>query len=120
MLLCSIVVVIAGGALAWMLLGGILLGHFHGILAEKVERTLGIAEDEIKPAMTRHPQFADAGKRFVCEVAEFADAVLLDRAPGLVRRIRVSEQAGEDLVDDGFALHGVWLRLRGFGGVVFG
>ena len=47
-------------------------------------------------------QLADAGERLISEVSEFADAIFLDRAPRLVRRVLVSEQARHDLVDDRF------------------
>ncbi|MDP6446991.1 MAG: EI24 domain-containing protein, partial [Pirellulaceae bacterium] len=33
--------------LMWKLMEGVLCGYFYGILVEKVERSLGIAEDEI-------------------------------------------------------------------------
>ena len=47
-LIVSILIILIVGAIVWLLLGGVLLGHFHGILAEKVERAIGIDESLLK------------------------------------------------------------------------
>ncbi len=94
---------------------GATLDHVGIVVADAVLRVVahdGVMRHARVPDV-RHAEFADAAQRLVGEVGELADAVFLDRAPGLVGRVPVAEQAGPDLVDDRFALGFVHLESRG-------
>ncbi len=77
----SMLVVAAGLAAAtWMLLSGILTGHYYGKLAEAVERQLGVGPEEIREIPFRY-QVADTLRDFAALIVVNSGLLLLNCLP---------------------------------------